>query len=138
MKLKILVIDINPDVFKKLVKKCIDCILEDVCDIQLLDKINFKDVKMSIITIQDPETSKFLINKLKEKNNKMIIISVAPNIEEAKELYDLGATYVIVPHLLGGEHAAALIEKHGFDLDSFLKERAEHLENLERKKRMKE
>jgi Kef-type K+ transport system membrane component KefB len=111
MKLRTLVIDLNPEVFEKLVKKGIDCILEDVCDLQLLDKINFENVKMSIITIQDPEISKFLINKLEEKNNQMIVISVAQNVEEAKELYNLGSTYVLVPHLLGGAHAAALIEK---------------------------
>lgn len=41
--------------------------------------------------------------------------------EEAIKLYDEGATYVIMPHLLGDSHASMIIRKHGFNIDNFLR-----------------
>ena len=43
--------------------------------------------------------------------NKQAAVFVTTNsVEEALELYDLGADYVILPHFLGGDHVSLILE----------------------------
>ena len=52
------------------------------------------------------------------------------------ELYEKGASYVIMPHFLGGHRSSTLIEKHGLNFNKFLKEKVAHIEHLRNKKEM--
>ena len=114
MKKKFLVVDYNPETIMGLAKEGNDCKYGDAGDLELLNELNLSKAKMIYSTIPDFDTNLLLINKIKECNKKAIIIVVSHQIDEAIELYDKGATYVIMPHFLGGHHASTLIEKHGF------------------------
>ena len=59
-----------------------------------------------------------------------MVFVTAYKVEDALELYDLGADYVILPHFLGGEHASILIEKVGDDMDQLIKHKLTHIEEL--------
>ena len=48
---------------------------------------------------------------------------ISHNIEEANILYTNGATYVVMPHFLGGKYMSTIIDKYGFNSDKFSKER---------------
>ena len=61
-----------------------------------------------------------LIKKIKEKNKKAIIYVTANEIDEALDLYDQGADYVILAHFLGGEHVSLLIEDYMGDIKNVL------------------
>ncbi|MCK5452512.1 MAG: hypothetical protein KAI51_03680, partial [Candidatus Aenigmarchaeota archaeon] len=52
------------------------------------------------------------------------------------KLYDAGATYVIMPHFLGGCQASTLIENNQLSLSGFLNEKVAHIENLKLRKGM--
>jgi len=134
MKKKLLIIDFNPEVIKKLAKENIPCKYGDASDIELLNELHLKKIKMIISTIVDPEVNLQLINKTKEMNKKAIIIIKANQIDEALELYDAGANYVILPHFLGGEHASLLIEKYKGNLSKFFKIKSNHIEELKKRK----
>lgn len=88
---------------------------------------------MAISTISDTETNLMLINKIRETNKKTIIIVVSEQIDEAIDLYKKGASYVLMPHFLGGRHTSAMIRKHGLDVNKFLKEKVSHLAYLKEK-----
>ena len=85
-------------------------------------------------TLPDFDTNLFLINKIRESNKKAIIIVVSHQIDEAIELYAKGATYVIMPHFLGGHHASTLIEKHGLNMNKFMEQKVAHIEHLKKRK----
>ena len=68
------------------------------------------------------------------RGKKAIIIVISHQIDEAIELYDKGATYVLMPHFLGGHHASTLIEKNGLSINKFLKEKVVHIEHLKKRK----
>ena len=85
---------------------------------------------MVVSTIPDFETNISLIDKVRDVNSSAIIVVVSHRAEEAMQLYEKGASYVILPHFLGGYHASMLIERHGLDFDKFLKEKLKHLEHL--------
>ena len=59
---------------------------------------------------------------------------ISHKIDEANELYKKGATYVVMPHFLGGSHASMMINKHRLNLDAFVKEGKKHIRELKTKK----
>jgi len=131
---KFLIVDYDPETIINLAKEGIDCRYGDASDFELLNELNLKGAKMVYSTIPDFDTNVVLINKIKEVNNKAIVIVISHQIDEAMKLYDQGATYVIMPHFLGGHHASTLIEKYGFNVNNFLKEKIVHREYLQDRK----
>ncbi len=134
IKKKFLIVDYNPETIMCLAKEGTDCRYGDASDSELLNELNLSKAKMVYSTIPDFETNLLLINKIRESNKKAIIIVVSHQIDEAIELYDKGASYVIMPHFLGGHHASTLIEKYGLNLSKFLKAKVAHIEHLRKRK----
>lgn len=131
-----LVIDYDPQVITTLAKEGYDSRYGDADDPELLDELDFENAKMIISTIPDIDTNLMLINKAKEMRQGQIIAVVAHQMEEAIKLYDKGATYVIMPHFLGGKHFSTMLEKNELSAELFIEEKIRHLEHLkERKKR---
>jgi len=132
---KALVVDYNPDTILKLAKKGIDSRYGDANDIDLLDDINFRKTKMIISTIPEKETNLLMINELKRVSKNAVFIVIAHHVDDALELYNAGATYVIMPHFLGGHHTASLIEKFKLSKSDFQKEKTRNLKWLRERKR---
>jgi len=136
LKKKFLVVDYNPETTLKLAKKKIECRYGDVDDEEFLNALNLTKTKMIVSTIPEFETNLLLINKIRQINKDAIVIVVSHNIKEATTLYNHGATYVIMPHFLGGSHASMMIHKHGLNLNEFLKEKRKHLRQLKTRKKL--
>lgn len=130
IKKKFLIVDYNPKTIIDLAKEGNDCRYGDASDYELLNELNLSKTKMIYSTIPDFDTNILLINKIRESNKKAIIIIVSHHIDEAIELYDKGATYVIMPNFLGRHHTSTLIEKYGLDFDKFLAEKVIHLKHI--------
>jgi Kef-type K+ transport system membrane component KefB/Trk K+ transport system NAD-binding subunit len=134
IKKKFLIVDYDPEVIGKLSKEGYDCRYGDADDSELLNELNFSRAKMIISTIPLIDTNLLLINKIKEDNKKAIIAVVSHQIDDAVRLYDEGATYVLMPHFLGGKHFSTMIEKNKLDINKFLKEKISHVEHLKCRK----
>jgi Kef-type K+ transport system membrane component KefB/Trk K+ transport system NAD-binding subunit len=135
LKKKFLVVDYNPKIISDLLKEKIECKYGDVDDSEFLRGLNLKEVKMVVSTIPEFETNLLLTSRIRQISKKAIIIVVSHNIEEANVLYGKGATYVIMPHFLGGGYASRMINEYGLDLNKFLKERKVHIKYLKNKKK---
>ncbi|MBU4070206.1 MAG: cation:proton antiporter [Nanoarchaeota archaeon] len=136
LKNKYLVVDYNPETIRELSKNKIECRYGDADDEEFLNELNLTETKMIVSTIPEFETNLLLINEIRQINKKAIIIVMSHNIEEANELYAQGATYVIMPHFLGGSQASKMIDEYKLDADKFLKEKEKHLKYLKDKKRL--
>ena len=136
IKKKFLVVDYNPETIVNLAKEGVECRYGDASDSELLNELNFSKAKMVYSTIPDFDTNIILVNKIRESNKKTIIIVISHQIEEAMELYEKGATYVLMPHFLGGHHTSTLIEKYGLNLNKFLKEKTLHMGYLNDRKKI--
>ena len=130
LKQRFLIVDHNPEIVSSLSKKGMKCIYGDASDMELLDELHLSKVKMVVSTIPDFEINTNIISKVREVNSSAVLVVVSHRAEEAIDLYEKGASYVILPHLLGGYHASMLIEKHGLSFDKFLKEKMRHLQHL--------
>jgi len=134
LKNKYLVVDYNPETIQKLYKKGISCRYGDVDDEEFLNELNLAKTKMIVSTIPDFETNLLLIKKIRQTNKKAIVLITSHDIEEATELYNSGATYIIMPHSIEGSYASKIINKCKLDTNKFLKEKEKHIRYFNKKK----
>jgi Kef-type K+ transport system membrane component KefB len=129
-----LVVDFNPDIIRKLRAVGVDCVYGDVEDDEIFDAIHIDRAAMVVSTIPHHEETLFLIDQVKKRNRKVRLIVTAHEIEYALSYYAKGADYVILPHLLGGEHVTDLITQHqSHALGRYMRHRAEEVKLLRAK-----
>jgi hypothetical protein len=125
-----IVIDFNPSSIKHLKENNIPYRYGDAEDIDFLEELNLSKIKMIVSTIPAYEVNMTLLKYYRKVNPVGIIVLIAHNIHEAKELYLAGATYVVVPHNLGAHHAAKMVAQFGFDIEQFDIARNKHLSKM--------
>ncbi len=128
---KFIVIDYDPEAIDELERKQIAYIYGDATDLELLDEISFDRVKLVVSVISDYNTNVFLLEQLQKQNPHAVIVCHADTIQQAVELYGLGASFVVMPHFIGNEKVSAFIRKNGFKKSEFNKYREKHLEYLQ-------
>lgn len=130
-----LAVDFDPDIIKELTDNKINCAYGDASDGEFLDDINIDKAKVVVSTVPEYETNVYLLKKIRGKDNeKTIIILLSYDIEEAIKLYEQGATYVILPHFVGGEYTANLAKEADFDIKKLYKKRNKHMDYLKQRK----
>lgn len=132
----VIVIDYNPEVIQNLVQAGIPCIYGDASDPEILERLKLKDIEMLVSTIPDTKDNLFLIREVREKNKKTLLFVTATTIDDALELYEAGADYVILPHFLGGEHASLLLEEASVDIDKLITTKLQHIRELKMRKHL--
>jgi len=136
MKKNVVVVDLNPDVIKHLIKKKVPCIYGDIGDEEIMKRLSLEEAELVISTVPSHSDSLLLIKKVRELNPEATIIVTSYDTEDALELYKKGADYVVVPHFLGGEHISLILEDLTTDLNKLLRIKISHIKALqERKKR---
>lgn len=118
---KILVVDFNPDVVRKINNRGVEAIFADAADPDIFELANLKEAKMIISTVKDVNDSLTLLEEVKKRGLVIPVIVDAENIDEAKLLYKAGATYVLFPHFVSGWHMNQLLIKHKTDKNTFKK-----------------
>lgn len=128
-KKKYLVIDYNPKTVLSLSKKGINCIYGDVNDLEMLRSVHITKAKIIISTIPDLEANMEVMDMLKDK--KIIFIPTSHTISNTKKLYSAGASYVIMPHFLGGHFVAQMLVRDKFSKKKLAKEGEKQKKELE-------
>lgn len=114
------VLDFNPEVVRWLEAQSIPCLFGDSTDEEILNQLNLEKARIVVSTIPDVDDNLALISKVKVKNPKTIVVTIASFPEEEEELYRAGADYVVLPHLLGGKHVAHILSEHADHLEEYL------------------
>jgi Kef-type K+ transport system membrane component KefB/Trk K+ transport system NAD-binding subunit len=122
-----MVVDYDPDVIDEIGKRGYDYLYGDASDPELLEESGITNTKSIISTITDQDTTEFIVENTIRYNPKAIIICSADTAHHAKRLYELGATYVMMPHSIGTEKISNFISKHGFKKSEFKTFRDKHL-----------
>jgi len=134
MKKKMLIVDFNPEVIRNLIESKTPCLYGDVGDPDILNRLNLRDADMVIATIPDKHDNLLLLQKIKESGSRAITFVTAASVDEALELYEKGSDYVILPHFLGGEHVAYLIQDLTADLTKLIRHKTSHIKELKHRK----
>ena len=130
LKSSVLVIDFNPETISLLAKMGIDNAYGDADNTELLGSLPLGKIKIAISTIPDIETNLLITKNIHKRNKDAIIIILSHQISDAFKLYEAGATYVLMPHFLGGEYASLMLEKYKTNKKQYDKERQRHIQHL--------
>jgi Kef-type K+ transport system membrane component KefB len=131
---KFLAVDFNPQIIKELSEKGINCVYGDAEDGEFLEEVKVDRSRIVVSTIPDYETNLFLVSRIRNQNQKTLVVVVSYNVDEAIKLYEAGATYVVLPHFIGGEFAARLTSEAGFDIEKLRGKREQHIKYLNERK----
>lgn len=126
------VVDYDPEMIDILEQRRIPHLYGDANDAELLEEAGVAHAKLIVSTITDFQTTLFLLSYLEHKNPNAVIIAEADRPAQAAQLYAHGASYVILPHLIGSEHISAFVKKSGLRKEAFKKFREKHIEELEK------
>ncbi|OGL66377.1 hypothetical protein A2856_01645 [Candidatus Uhrbacteria bacterium RIFCSPHIGHO2_01_FULL_63_20] len=113
MRRRYLIADFDPDVVKRLSESGEPVVYGDVSDERFLEELHAAKAGTIISTVPDADVSIALLTFLRSRAFKGSAIVAARTHAEASRCYEAGATYVIVPNLLGGERFAEMLEKSG-------------------------
>lgn len=114
---KVLVVDFDPEIVRKLQSEGIPAIYGDMNDIEILERLNLEKAKLVISTVDDEKDNTLLLEILQRKNKKLLFFATAPTVEEAYDLYKKGIGLVIIPRILSGEHLSQIVRDHSGDMD---------------------
>jgi len=128
-----LIVDFNPEVVAKLKKEKIPCIYGDLGDAEFIKKLNIPDAELVISTVPTLYENELLIKEAKK--GRAIAIVTSNQVDAALKLYDAGANYVILPHFLGGDYVALLLEKYSH-VPSMMHHKFSHIKHLHQRKLM--
>lgn len=107
-----IVIDFNPDIVEDLKNQNTPVIYGDIVDTEIQEASYLTSARLIISTVPNFKDNVMLSTVIKKHHKKIQVILTAHDETEALFLYDKGADYVIVPHLLGGLHIAKLLGKN--------------------------
>lgn len=131
MKQRFIVVDYDPGVIETLERHDVPFMYGDATDPELLEEIGVEHAKLVVSTFTDFTITQQLVAAIAKSNRKVVIVCHATNQEEAIQLYELGATYVMIPHYIGSEKVSAFLKKNGVDKDQFEQFKEKHKSYLE-------
>lgn len=111
MKQDVLIVDFNPDTIDQLRRQNIPSVFGDAADPDLLETVNIKQARLVISTIPYLDVNLALIAALK-RHRHVAVVMTATTLDDALAMYEAGADHVILPHFLGGEYVAAMLEEY--------------------------
>lgn len=107
---KVLVLDFDPDVTRRLRAVGVDYLFGDISDEEVFERANVKGAKIVISTSPDYEDNRSLLREiLKLGSRRPKVIVRAETDREAKVLYAEGADYVLFPHITSGHYLGRLV-----------------------------
>ncbi len=125
------VVDYDPEAIERMEHAGIPYLYGDATDLELLEEVDLSHAKLIVSNLTDHPANTFLLSHLEQVNPTAVAVCHADTIQEAAELYGLGASYVMMPHYIGTEKITSFIRKSGFKKTEFNKFRSKHLEYLQ-------
>lgn len=103
---KLLVVEFDPEVIKKLKRMGYQVLFGDITDSEIFDAAKVEEAKLVISTSPDFEDNMHLIHLLKNRrlSHPPKVVVRAETDHEMLHLYHAGADYVLVPHFTAGQY----------------------------------
>jgi voltage-gated potassium channel Kch len=111
MKKRYLVVDYDPDVIETLEHEHIHHLYGDATDIELLDEIGLEKAELVVSTLGDFSANRIILKHTLQRNPEAIFICHAGDYDRAAQLYEHGASYVILPHFIGSQQMSQFIRR---------------------------
>ncbi len=130
-KIPYLAVDHDPHLVKRLTNEKLNVLFGTADDAAFLDELDFSKTKLIISTVPDEEVNAFLIEYLSTRKPDVTFVCVASKHGSAQKLYDLGASYVVMPPYLGRRFMSDLFNENVFNAKGYEREKKKHLKDLQ-------
>lgn len=129
---RVVTIDFDPVVVNKLRTEGKAVIYGDITDPEIQEIADLKKAKVVISTAPDLRDNEAILHAVRMENASARVILTADDEPSGKKLYSMGADYVIMPHLIGGEELARFIlrDRDFEKLDEIKRNHLDFLGNL--------
>jgi len=127
---KFLIIDFNPNVYKRLIKDKQLVLFGDITDSDILKVANLNKAKLVISTIDNVNDNLMLLEYISRLDKKPQTIFTSGSRTEAIKLYHAGAGYVVVPDIVAGDYIRHLIKSYGLKSNRLTKIGKNHYQRL--------
>ena len=124
------IVDFNPEVYKKLTAENYPVIFGDIADPEILEAVSLDKAKLIISTIDGLTDNLVLLEYIRKLAKKPLSIFTASTRTNALKFYESGANYVIVPDVVAGDHIRHIIKTYGFSGDKLAKVGKNHFNRL--------
>lgn len=112
--LKVAVVDFNPENVARLEEKKLRVFFGDASDVEFLQALPLDKTKLVVSTVPSAEDQIILLNHLRARTGRAVLIASLYEKKHVPALYAAGADYVLLPHLLGGSWMAEMIGSRDF------------------------
>lgn len=100
------VVDFNPQAMEKLAAANVPGYFGDATDVEFLSDLPLGDAELIVSTLPDASDQLALVHHVRRQSEEPIIICHLQHARYLDDLYDAGADYVVLTHLLGGQWVA--------------------------------
>jgi len=129
-KIDFAVVDYSPEIIAKLKHRNIPAFFGDAADVEFLDSLPLEKAQMIISTIPEPDDQKTLFNHVRRLSKNVILIGNLHYYLYLDDLYEAGANYVMMPHLVTGEWLAGVVRNTKLNESTFKKMRQEQKKEM--------
>ncbi|PLX20681.1 hypothetical protein C0584_05580 [Candidatus Parcubacteria bacterium] len=105
------VVDFDPLAIEKLKDRNIPYYFGDATDVELLSELPLENVKMIVSTLPNSSCQITMIKHVRENFPNPIIIGNLSYVRFLDEMYEAGADYIMMPHLIGGDWLAKTLKE---------------------------
>ena len=109
----VLVVDFNPKIFGLLTAQKIPVLFGDISDTDILSASNVAKAALVVSTANGLAENLSLLEYLRTKRSKAMVVMIAQTKSEAIKLYEFGASYVVLPSAVAGEHIRHVLKVYG-------------------------
>jgi len=124
------VVDFNPNAISKLKHRGIPAVYGDATDIDFLEHLPLAKAKLVISTLPTTGDQMPLIKHIRKHTNRTHIIANLYHTEDLGTLYEAGASYVMLPHLLSGHWIADVLTEKPWTKRTFQSLKKEQKEDM--------
>lgn len=117
--IKYAVVDFNPVAISKLKHRGIPAFFGDAADVEFLETLPLDRSKVIISTLPEVDDQLTLVRHVRGLTKKTHIIANLYHIDSLKTLYDAGASYVLMPHLVGGNWMSTVLKEKPWTKKTF-------------------
>jgi Kef-type K+ transport system membrane component KefB len=119
MEVRFAVVDFDPMAVKKLRDRHIPYYFGDATELDFLNELPLHKAKLIVSTLPRPEEQMALVRQLRLANKRAIIIANLGHTKFLDDLYECGADYILLPHLLSGQWLAGILKHNHWDRGMF-------------------
>ena len=127
---KVVVVDYDPERVSLLDRHNFATVYGDATDETVLHEVAVTKAKLIISTIPQHESTVELLRQLKDHKVTAQVIVTASSVDEAHIYYRMGASYVIIPKLIGSMAMSQIVKDHLSNLDDLEHAKLSHLQFL--------